>query len=141
MPFKDCSRVHANAPASRTLQLGQRVIRKDTTEGGTVVAADAKEIKVKWDRGKTSFYRRGAQGNVLHAPPPPAEPRTQVATYFSSDDLDMLTLVLTNHCKAHDIHPGTERDSVARLAILLFSRGITSADEMQAALIASRRVH
>jgi len=37
MPFKDSSRVHKNAPTSSTLQLGQRVIRKDTSEGRTVV--------------------------------------------------------------------------------------------------------
>ncbi|TJX41591.1 MAG: hypothetical protein E5W21_25650 [Mesorhizobium sp.] len=51
------------------MQLGQRVIRKDTTERGIVVATTDQTIKVKWDRGRTSYFRRGAEGNVLHAPP------------------------------------------------------------------------
>jgi hypothetical protein len=50
------------------LQLGQRVIRKDSPEGGTVVETTGTQIKVKWDRGRTSYYRRGAEGNVLAAP-------------------------------------------------------------------------
>lgn len=64
-------RTHASVwdvPASATLQLGQRVIRKDTTERGIVVATTNQTIKVKWDRGRTSYFRRGAEGNVLHAP-------------------------------------------------------------------------
>lgn len=69
MPFKESSRVDMTAPASRTLQLGQRIVRKESTEGGTVVEANGSSIKVKWDRGATSYYRRGMQGNVLHAMP------------------------------------------------------------------------
>ncbi|RVD55664.1 hypothetical protein EN828_27250 [Mesorhizobium sp. M2D.F.Ca.ET.185.01.1.1] len=68
MPFKEPSRVHMDAPASSTLQLGQRVVRKDSPEGGTVVETTANQIKVKWDRGRTSYYSRGAEGNVLAAP-------------------------------------------------------------------------
>ncbi|RWL42093.1 MAG: hypothetical protein EOR60_27110 [Mesorhizobium sp.] len=68
MPFKDSSRVHMHAPASTTLQLGQRVIRKDSPEGGTVMETTSTQIKIKWDRGRTSYYRRGAEGNVLAAP-------------------------------------------------------------------------
>ena len=51
------------------LEFGQRVTRKDTTEGGIVIEADAKRIKVKWDGGATSYYRRGREGNVVAAQP------------------------------------------------------------------------
>jgi hypothetical protein len=43
--------------------VGQRVARKDTDEQGTIVHADG-EIKVKWDGGRTSYYRRGVPANV-----------------------------------------------------------------------------
>jgi hypothetical protein len=43
---------------SRTLQRGQRVSRKDTEEHGTVVEADG-HVNVKWDGGRTSYFRRG----------------------------------------------------------------------------------
>ncbi|RUX48076.1 hypothetical protein EN742_10810 [Mesorhizobium sp. M4A.F.Ca.ET.020.02.1.1] len=69
MRFSERMRPSVDAPASATLQLGQRVIRKDTTERGIVVATTDQTIKVKWDRGRTSYFRRGAEGNVLHAPP------------------------------------------------------------------------
>jgi hypothetical protein len=36
---------------------GVRVIRNDTERSGTIVKADG-EIKVKWDDGRTSYYRR-----------------------------------------------------------------------------------
>jgi hypothetical protein len=38
------------------LERGQRVERKDTDESGTVTKANG-EVKVKWDGGKTSYYR------------------------------------------------------------------------------------
>jgi hypothetical protein len=50
-------------PASSTLQVGERVVRKSSVERGTVVEVDGK-VKVKWDKGSTSYYRRGEQGNV-----------------------------------------------------------------------------
>jgi hypothetical protein len=46
-------------------QIGQRVARKDSNE--LVVIADidgAGVVKVKWDRGKTSYYRPSELGNV-----------------------------------------------------------------------------
>jgi len=43
--------------------VGLRVSRKDTQELGTVVEQDGK-IKVKWDDGKTSYYRCGDEANV-----------------------------------------------------------------------------
>jgi hypothetical protein len=58
----------ARLSATNTLEIGERVVSKDTAEGGTVVEANDREIKVKWDRGGTSYYRRGRAGNVLHAP-------------------------------------------------------------------------
>ncbi|MBR1157171.1 hypothetical protein [Bradyrhizobium sp. JYMT SZCCT0428] len=39
------------------LQVGQRVAREDSGEIGTIVEVDG-EIKVKWDSGRTSYYRR-----------------------------------------------------------------------------------
>lgn len=59
-----------NATLSPTsiLEVGERVVTKDTAEGGTVVEANTREIKVKWDHGRTSYYRRGRDGNVCHAP-------------------------------------------------------------------------
>jgi hypothetical protein len=50
-----------SGPAS--LRKGQRVSRKDSEEEGTVVEADG-GIKVKWDRGRTSYYRRDQRANV-----------------------------------------------------------------------------
>ncbi len=48
-----------------TWRVGQRVCRKeDREEYGTVVATDAEKIKVKWDNGRTSYFKRGAAGNV-----------------------------------------------------------------------------
>ena len=43
--------------------VGLRVSRKDTQELGTVVEQHGK-IKVKWDDGKTSYYRYGDEANV-----------------------------------------------------------------------------
>jgi hypothetical protein len=42
---------------------GQRVSRKDTEELGTIVEANGK-IKVKWDGGRTSYFRRRLPANV-----------------------------------------------------------------------------
>ncbi|TGT68307.1 hypothetical protein [Mesorhizobium sp. M2E.F.Ca.ET.166.01.1.1] len=62
-------------------------------------------------------------------------------TYLSSDDLDMLTRIFANHCQAFRIPAGPEQDDVARLIMLLFISGIDDADDMKAALAASRPVH
>jgi hypothetical protein len=40
-----------------TWRAGVRVIRNGTEESGTIVEGDG-EIKVKWDDGRTSYYRR-----------------------------------------------------------------------------------
>ena len=45
------------------LKRGQRVRRKNADESGTVIEADG-EIKVKWDGGRTSYFRRDQQANV-----------------------------------------------------------------------------
>jgi hypothetical protein len=45
------------------LQVGQRIARKDSDTLGLVVAAD-EQVKVQWDDGATSYYRRGKPGNV-----------------------------------------------------------------------------
>jgi hypothetical protein len=42
---------------------GQRVTRKDSDELGTVVKING-SIKVKWDSGRTSYFRRGEPANV-----------------------------------------------------------------------------
>jgi len=43
--------------------VGLRVSRKDTREFGTVVEA-GRTVKVKWDGGSTSYFRRGQEANV-----------------------------------------------------------------------------
>jgi hypothetical protein len=50
-------------PDAAELRIGQRVSRKDTGELGTVVEADG-EVKVKWDSGRTSYFRRRQEANV-----------------------------------------------------------------------------
>lgn len=131
---------HQGAPATATLKLGQRVVRKRGIENGTVVEATDTQIKVKWDRGATSYFRRGREGDVLHAPPG-EEYAVPFPAYLSSDDLDMLTQALKDHCDAYGISADAERDDIARLVMVLFVSGINDVDDMKAALVASRRVH
>jgi len=45
------------------LRVGQRVSRKTTDELGTVTEADG-GVKVKWDSGRTSYFRRAKSANV-----------------------------------------------------------------------------
>jgi hypothetical protein len=42
---------------ARRWQLGRRLSRNDSGEQGTVIEAD-RSIKVKWDGGGTSYFRR-----------------------------------------------------------------------------------
>ena len=44
-------------------RVGQRVARKDTRECGTVTETDG-NVKVKWDGGRTSYFRHGDTANV-----------------------------------------------------------------------------
>jgi len=44
-------------------RVGQRVSRRDTHELGTVVENDG-SIKVKWDAGRTSYFRHGEAANI-----------------------------------------------------------------------------
>ena len=62
-------------------------------------------------------------------------------TYLSSDDLDMLTRIFADHCQAFRIPAGPEQDDVARLIMVLFISGTDDADDIRAALTASRPVH
>ncbi len=51
-----------------TLHVGQRVCRKATDEFGTVTESNGK-VGVKWDNGRTSYFRRDKAANVrLMAP-------------------------------------------------------------------------
>ena len=43
--------------------VGRRVARKKTEELGTVIENDG-SIKVKWDNGRTSYYRHGEAANI-----------------------------------------------------------------------------
>jgi hypothetical protein len=45
-------------------RVGQRVARKVSDELGVIVEVDRGVVKVKWDRGKTSYFRPEALGNV-----------------------------------------------------------------------------
>jgi hypothetical protein len=51
-------------------KVGQRVARKNSDELGVVVEVAHGVVKVKWDRGKTSYYRPDEPGNVKFAEPP-----------------------------------------------------------------------
>jgi hypothetical protein len=51
------------ANGRRAWQIGQRVIRQDSGERGTVVENNG-PIKVKWDGGRTSSFRHGQAANV-----------------------------------------------------------------------------
>jgi hypothetical protein len=42
---------------------GVRVRRVDSSERGTIVEADG-AIKVRWDSGRTSYYRRKVPANI-----------------------------------------------------------------------------
>ena len=46
-----------------TWQVGQRVSRKSNADRGTITEQDG-EIKVKWDDGRTSYFRHGKDANV-----------------------------------------------------------------------------
>lgn len=48
-------------------QVGQRVSRIDTEELGTVVKING-SIKVKWDGGRTSYFRHDTQANIQLPP-------------------------------------------------------------------------
>lgn len=54
-------------PNRTTWPVGLRVSRKDTTELGTVVERNG-GVKVKWDGGRTSVFRRGQEANVQLQP-------------------------------------------------------------------------
>jgi len=56
--------VDATATADRaTWHVGQRVARKNTQELGTVVEHNG-SIKVRWDGGRTSYFRHSETANV-----------------------------------------------------------------------------
>ena len=50
-------------PAVGYWQPGQRVLRIDTQETGTILDVDGK-IKVIWDSGRTSYYYRSQSGQL-----------------------------------------------------------------------------
>ena len=49
-------------------QAGQRVVRKDSDELGTVVEIEKGQIKVLWEGGRTSYFRQGDESNLELAP-------------------------------------------------------------------------
>jgi hypothetical protein len=51
------------ATGRATWAIGQRVSRKDTKELGTVIENDG-SIKVKWDAGRTSYFKHGEAANI-----------------------------------------------------------------------------
>ena len=46
-----------------TWRVEQRVARRGTDELGTIVEVNS-HIKVKWDHGRTSYFRHGQQADV-----------------------------------------------------------------------------
>ena len=55
---------------SAAWRISQRVWRKVNSERGTVDEVTEHAIKIKWDSGATSYYRRDVVGNVLLKEPP-----------------------------------------------------------------------
>jgi hypothetical protein len=55
---------HHPPSARDTWRVGQRVQRKNTDAFGTVTEIGGGRIQVKWDDGKTSYYRHGQEANV-----------------------------------------------------------------------------
>jgi hypothetical protein len=52
-------------PVDRTgWKVGLRVTRRDSDESGIIVEVNSGFIKVRWHKGKTSYYRPGEPGNV-----------------------------------------------------------------------------
>lgn len=62
-------------------------------------------------------------------------------TYVGSDDLNMLAEAFRSHCETYDVRADADRENVALLIMQLFVSGVEDADELKAALIASRHVH
>lgn len=56
------------SPVSSTAQVGDRVMKELGNEGGTVIDDANSQIKVKWDKGSTSYFKRGAKGNIRQPP-------------------------------------------------------------------------
>jgi hypothetical protein len=76
------------------LKVGQIVSRKNSDELGLVVDVDNPGmVKVKWDRGRTSYFRPGLPANVKLAESPekrnnvacPANARVDCAAQLSDD--------------------------------------------------------
>jgi len=47
------------------VRVGQRVSRKDSRALGTVAEVSEHAIKIKWDSGATSYYRRDDLSDVV----------------------------------------------------------------------------
>jgi len=63
--------VPTNKFTLRELRVGQRVAHEDSpTRLGTVIELGQGGIKVKWDSGRTSYYRADRRGNVPLKEPP-----------------------------------------------------------------------
>jgi hypothetical protein len=77
------------------LEVGQLVSRKNSDELGLVVDVDNHGVvKVKWDRGRTSYFRPGLPANVKLAESPekrrnnvgcPSDARVDGAVQLSDD--------------------------------------------------------
>jgi hypothetical protein len=53
-----------------SLKRGQRVSRKSSDESGDVTESGSAGVKVKWDTGRTSYYRRDEEANVRRSTAP-----------------------------------------------------------------------
>jgi hypothetical protein len=58
--------------------------------------------------------------------------------YANPRQLRVLTSMLDDHCRAHSIPAGEEREETGRLLMLLFSQGWRRIDELRAVLARSR---
>ena len=64
------------AAQSAAWRIGERVARIGSGNRGTVDEVTEHAVKIKWDSGATSYYRRDDVGRVLLKEPPqqPSEP-------------------------------------------------------------------
>ena len=70
------------ATANRaTWHIGQRVSRKNTRELGTVVENNG-SMKVKWDAGRTSYFRHSEAANVKLKDVPAKSEAASVGSLF-----------------------------------------------------------
>jgi|SRR5947207_2710965 len=68
--LRDGAAVPTNKFTFRELRVGQRVAHEGRPSLGTVIELGLRGVKVKWESGRTSYYRADREGNVPLKEPP-----------------------------------------------------------------------